>query len=142
MRNVNQAGIDLIKSFEGFRPEPYRDSGGVWTIGYGHIREVSEDSPPITEEEGENLLIQDLGRAEREVERFVQVPLTDNQFAALVSLVFNVGTTPLLKTLGAKLTEQDYTAAADEFQKWTHVGGNVIEGLVRRRDAEKALFLS
>ena len=118
----------------------YQDNVGIWTIGYGHTRGVTENSPAITEEEAENLLFLDLQDAEIEVEHLVAVPLNDNQFSALVSLVFNVGITPLLRGLGQKLNRQDYEDAAQEFLFWNHAGGIVVDGLTRRRKAEMELF--
>lgn len=142
MREINQAGIDLIKSFEGFRAEPYQDSIGIWTQGWGHTLGIDQNSPEITQEDAEIWLEDDLSDAEHSVENKVSVALNDNQYAALVSLVFNIGSFPLLGTLGIKLNNGDYEGAADEFQRWCHAGGQVVEGLVRRRDAEKALFLT
>jgi lysozyme len=141
-RSINAAGLALIKSFEGFSSYPYRDSAGVWTIGYGHTKEVSTWSSPVTEEEAEDLLRADLADAEADVETQITAPLNDNQFAALVSLVFNVGTAPLTRTLGTLLNSGDYTGAAGEFLKWDHAGGQVNAGLSRRRVAERELFLS
>ena len=142
MRQINQAGFDLIKSFEGFSVRAYQDVSGVWTIGYGHTKNVTENSPDITQDEAQILLMVDLEDAETEVEHLVAAHLNDNQFSALVSLVFNVGIAPLLRGLGQKLKLQDYAGAADEFLKWNHSSGIVIDGLTRRRKAERNLFLS
>lgn len=142
MRVINVAGLNLIKSFEGFRAKPYQDSAGVWTIGYGHTRGVSEAYPEITIEQAEDLLASDLTAAESAVEHFIHVPLNENQYAALVSLVFNAGTGPLLKSLGKFLNGKSYGAAAEEFAKWRIAGGTVSDGLVRRRAAERKLFLT
>lgn len=141
-RVINEVGLSLIKSFEGFSAVPYADTGGVWTIGYGHTREVTPNTPPISQESAQVLLQEDLSTAQNEVVRLIKVSLTDNQFAALVSLVFNCGSAPLLKTLGAKLNAEDYAGAADEFLKWDHDNGKVVDGLARRRSAERDLFLT
>jgi lysozyme len=142
MRPINQAGLALIISFESFSAGPYLDEGGVWTIGYGHTQDVTKDSPAITQGEGEELLRQDLTVAENSVEKLVKVTLSDNQYAALVSLVYNAGSAPLVRMLGAKLNRGDYAGAADEFLRWRIVDGLVSDGLVRRRNAERALFLA
>jgi lysozyme len=142
MRLVNAAGMALIKASEGFRADPYQDSTGKWTIGYGHTLNVSQATSPINKMQAEAFLSQDLAGAQVSVERLVQVSLTDNQYAALVSLVFNVGTAPLRKTLGEKLNAGDYAGAADEFNKWIYAGGMSSAGLVARRAAEKSLFIS
>lgn len=139
-RHINEDGINLIKTFEGYRSEPYTDSAGIWTQGYGHTHGITANSSACTEEEAEQWLEDDLEDAERTVESGIHVLLNDNQFSALVSLVFNVGPSPLHLTLGRKLNQSDYTGAADEFQRWCHAGGKVVQGLVRRRDAEKSLF--
>jgi lysozyme len=141
-REINEAGLNLIKYYEGFRADPYQDSKGIWTQGWGHTIGIDKDSPTVTQEEAEVWLEDDLSDAEHSVENNVTVQLSDNQYSALVSLVFNLGTAPLFGTLGAKLNNGDYEGAGDEFQRWCHSGPDVVEGLVRRRDAEKALFLT
>lgn len=141
-RSINDAGLNLIKEFEGLRLEPYRDQDGVWTIGYGSTRGITASTPPITEDEALQLLANDLVTAETEVSRIIRVSLNDSQYAALVSLVFNTGSAPLLKTLGLRLNAGDYADAAEEFLKWNHVNGVVSDGLTRRRNAERELFLT
>lgn len=141
-RSINAAGLELIKSFEGFRSYPYRDSAGMWSIGYGHTKDVNEWTTPVTEDAAEDYLRDDVADAEASVEDWIEVPLNDNQFSALVSLVYNVGTAPLIRTLGILLNESNYTAAADEFLKWDYADGVVSEGLARRRAAERELFLT
>jgi len=141
MRILNSAGIALIKSFEGLRLVPYQDSGGIWTIGYGHTRGITRLTSPITELQAGKWLLSDITAAQQSVERRVKVLLNDNQYAALVSLTYNAGTTPLTGTLGQKLGKGDYAGAAEEFLKWNHAGGLAVVGLTRRRMAEKALFL-
>jgi len=142
MRQINTAGLALIKSFEGFRSYPYRDSAGIWTIGYGHTENVNAWSSPVTEAEAEDLLRADLADAKSAVEQHISATLNDNQFSALVSLIYNAGTAPLTHTLGVLLNEGDYDSAADQFLAWNHADGEVSDGLTRRRTAEKALFLS
>ncbi len=133
-------GLDLIKSFEGLRLEAYLDSVGVLTIGYGHISKVSAGDT-CTEEQADEWLKSDVERAELCIENSVKVPLTQNQFDALVSFVFNLGCFALGKsTLLRKLNAGDDMAAADEFLNWCHAGGRRIDGLVRRRKEEMELF--
>lgn len=140
IRQVNQDGIDLIKSFEGFRADPYQDEAGIWTIGYGHTHGVTEDSESIDETQAEEFLGEDIAAAEQSVVNFIKSPLTDNQFSAIVSLVYNVGPLPLKKTMGNLLNSGDYLGAAAQFNVWVFADGKVSQGLVRRRAAEKLLF--
>lgn len=146
MREINQAGIDLIKSFESCSLVPYQDIKGVWTIGFGHTQDVDSTSARINSEEAEALLYEDLSAAEAIVCQIVDVDLTDNQFAALVSLTFNCGNAPLLGTLGTLLNTSCYSQAADFILKWDHARINgvetVVDGLSRRRQAERTLFLT
>lgn len=146
-RKVNKAGLDLIKSFEGLVLHPYLDSVNVPTIGYGTTfyedgTKVTMQDPSITEGRAEELLIEHVESFAKSVEKAVKVPLTDNQFAALVSFAYNLGTGNLnSSTLLRKLNAGDYQGAANEFERWNKAGGKVLAGLTRRRQAEKALFL-
>ncbi len=138
---ISTNGLNLIKHFEGLRLRAYQCSANVWTIGYGHTADVGENDV-ITEEEALSFLRQDVAESERAVNKHVHVPLTQNQFDALVSFVFNLGvgnfrTSTLLK----KLNAGDDDGAAQEFGRWIHAGGKALPGLVRRREAERALFL-
>ena len=139
---VTEKGLELIKKFEGFVPSEYVCPAGKRTIGYGHvIRETESFSPELTKREAEELLKEDLGAAEEAVIRFVDVPLTPNQFDALVSFVFNVGAERFKRSmLLRRLNAGDYAGAAKEFLQWVYGNGQKLEGLVRRRRAEKALF--
>lgn len=137
---ISIEGINLIKKFEGFMAKPYQDGGGVWTIGYGHTRYTSAGTPEITEQEAEELLREDLAHAQEAVNKLITVALTQNQFDALVSLVYNCGTAPLLRTLGQLLNKYDYAGAAKQFIKWCHDNGEIVEGLLIRRRAEADLF--
>ncbi|PKU23162.1 lysozyme [Telmatospirillum siberiense] len=140
-RHINAAGLDLIKSFEGLRLTAYPDpqSGEApWTIGYGHAGHVLEGDV-ITEQQADAFLAADLAVFEAGVSSSATVPLTDNQFAALVSFSFNLGLGRLRgSTLLRRLNNGDYDGAAGEFPKWTSGG---LPGLVRRRAAERDLFL-
>ncbi|WP_442786292.1 lysozyme [Leptothoe sp. PORK10 BA2] len=140
-RQTNASGIGLIKSFEGLRLKAYQDAVGVWTIGYGTTRGV-KPGQEITEAQAEALIKNDLARFEQDVNQAVRVPINDNQFAALVSFTYNVGSGAMRSsTLLRKLNNRDITGAADEFPRWNRAGGRVLAGLTRRRNAERALFL-
>ena len=143
--SINEAGLNLIKEFEGYRSEAYQDVVGIWTIGYGHIRGV-RPGMTITEEQAAQFLRQDLAHAEASVDHMTSpAPTTNNQFAAMVSLCFNIGSGNFKTSSVLRLhRERDYTSAADAFLRWdkAHVNGQLEEvaGLLRRRQAEKALY--
>lgn len=134
-QTTNQAGLQLIESFEGLRLTSYQDSVGVWTIGYGHTLGVGPGQT-ITQPQAQAFLQQDLQIAEAGVNR-LGLNLTDNQFAALVSFTFNLGAGNL-----NKLMSQGLAAAPDRMLLFDHAGGKVLPGLTRRRQAERALFLT
>lgn len=141
MRKINQAGVELVKSFEGFRERAYKDAAGVWTIGYGHTATV-HPGMTVSREKAEALLRADLQVAESAVSRLVTVPLSDNEYAALVSFTFNLGQGALAgSTLLRRLNAGDKPGAAKEFGRWIHAGGRKLNGLLRRRYAEMTLFL-
>lgn len=143
MRHINEAGLKLIKLFEGFSPKPYRDIAGYSTIGWGHLIDKSETFGEITPEEGEALLKNDLASAEYSVLKLIKVVLSDNQFAALVSFTFNLGGGALqCSTLRSRLNRGWYLGAADEFPKWCFAGGKKNNGLFKRRIIERDLFLT
>ncbi len=134
-------GFNLIKEFEGLRLQAYKCPADRWTIGYGHTADVSANDV-ITEEEALSFLRQDVAESERAVNQYVHVPLTQNQFDALISFVFNLGVGNFRNsTLLKKINAGDNDGAAQEFGRWIHAGGKVLPGLVRRRGAERALFL-
>ena len=143
----------FVASEEGLRLAPYCCPSGYWTQGYGHTAGVTRDSPPITVEVAQRWLADDLDIAAEVVRRHVRVPLTQGQFDALTSFVFNIG--PGAKgrkdgfavlqsgkpsTLLSKLNQGQYEEAAAEFLKWTRGGGRVLPGLVKRRAAEMQMF--
>jgi len=139
---ISEKGLNLIKQFEGLRLEAYLCSAGVPTIGYGHTRGVKLGQT-ITQEQADAFLSEDIHEFELAVQRLVFVPITQNQFDALVSFVFNVGIGNLKKsTLLKKLNEGDVVGAANEFNKWVFAGGKKLKGLQRRRDKERLLFLT
>ena len=140
---MGEKGIDLIKHFEGFTSTVYLCAAGVPTLGYGSTHGITMDSPPITEEEGLELLMLDIAKFERGVNRLIDVPLNQNQFDALTSFAFNLGNGSLqASTLRKKVNREDYEGAADEFPRWVFAGGRKLNGLVKRRYAERALFLT
>lgn len=140
---ISQTGLDLVKSFEGLRLKAYYDSVGVLTIGFGSTGPHVKPGMVITPKQAEDLLRDDVTRFEACVSKQVTVPLSQNQFDALVSFAFNLGCGNLASsTLLKKLNAKDYAGAASEFAKWNRAGGKVLAGLTRRREAEKALFLS
>ncbi len=139
---TSDKGIALIKKFEGLELKAYRDAIGVLTIGYGHTGGV-KDGQTITEAQAVALLRDDLAGFERAIERMIDVSLSQQQFDALVSFTFNVGSGALNKsTLRRKLNQGDYQGAAEEFLRWAKAGGKELPGLVKRRAAERELFLS
>jgi len=141
-QSINEAGLELIKEFEGCILSAYKDPVGIWTIGYGHTKDVHRGDM-ITEAEAETLLIEDLKIFEKSILELVDVFLTSNQFSALCSFVYNIGVEAFRKsTMRKKLNDRNYDGAAEEFGKWIHAGGRILQGLVRRREAEKKLFSS
>lgn len=142
-RMVNDAGVALVREFEGCRLDAYRCPAGIPTIGYGATGPDIRMGMKWTQEEADERLAEDLARFAEGVERLVLVDLTDNQFAALVSFAYNVGLGALAgSTLLRKLNADDFQGAADQFARWNKGGGRVLPGLVRRRAAERDLFLS
>lgn len=142
MPKTNAAGVALIEEFEGCRLTAYQDSVGVWTIGYGHTGPDVHIALRITQAQADALLAEDLASFEKCVNDAVSHSITPNQFAALVSFAYNLGCQALRgSTLLHLLNQGDVSGAADQFQYWTHAGGVILPGLVRRRVAEKALFL-
>lgn len=152
---INRDGLALVKSFEGLRLQAYDDARpdhkmrfnekpiGTMTIGYGHTKNVHVGQT-CTEEQAEKWLIEDLAEAERAVETLVEVELTGNEFSALVSGQFNAGYMSFRgkpSTLRTLLNKKRKIAAAKEMMRWVHVDGEELPGLVRRRQAERELFL-
>jgi len=140
-RRINAEGLAHIKRWEGLRLSAYKDVVGIWTIGYGSTGTHVKPGMKITEAQAEKLLRDDLDRFEKSVERSVKVPLTDNQFAALVSFAFNVGTGAFERsTLLKKLNAGDYDAVPGQLMRWVNAGGKKVQGLVNRRAAEGGLW--
>ena len=138
--NIGQRGIEIIKHFEGCELEAYKCPAGVWTIGYGHIKGVSEGMS-ITQEQAEQMLLDELKEYENYINELVVVDLSQNQFDALVSWVYNLGPANLKSsTLLKVLNSGDYAGVPEQIERWNKAGGKVLEGLIRRRLAESSLF--
>jgi lysozyme len=139
---ISQRGLELIKGFEGLRLKAYLCPAGVWTIGYGSTGTHVRAGMVISERDAEDLLRSDLRRFEQGVAKLAP-ECTQGQFDALVSFAFNLGLGALAKsTLLRKHKAGDHAGAAAEFRKWVMAGGVKLKGLVRRRAAERDLYLS
>ncbi|WP_436897661.1 lysozyme [Acinetobacter gyllenbergii] len=143
---ISQVGIDLITSFEDLRLTAYDDGVGVWTIGFGTTVYPNggkvKKGDVCTKAQAMSFFQHDLRRFETAVNSAVKVPVSQNQFDALVSLTYNIGEAAFKgSTLLKKLNAKDYAGAADQFPQWNKGGGKVMKGLVRRRAAERELFL-
>lgn len=143
---ISQVGIDLISSFEDTKLTAYDDGVGVWTIGIGTTVYPNgvkvKKGDKCTLEQAKEYFAHDLKRFESSVNNLVKVPLSQNQFDALVSLTYNIGSGNFASsTLLKKLNAKDYQGAADQFPRWNKAKGKVLNGLTRRRAAERALFL-
>ena len=148
---VPEAAIELAKRFEGFhrvpkhdpaRAHPYICPAGYWTIGFGHL--CQPDHPPITEEEGESYLAQDLQIALRATLRYCPVLATEpeGRLAAMVDFTFNLGAGRLqTSTWRRRINQRDWAATGRELRRWVYGGGKVLQGLVTRREVEAAWLL-
>jgi lysozyme len=148
-QTLSEEGVRFIAGFEGFSPRLYNDPGGHCTIGYGHLvhhgrcngNEPADFKREITHEQGLELLRRDTNVAERAVNQQVQVVLSQHQFDAVVSFVFNVGAGAFGgSTLLRRLNQGEYKAVPAELMRWVNSGGRPLPGLVRRRRAEGVLF--
>ena len=134
-------GLALIKKFEGCELKAYQCSAGVWTIGYGHTKDVVEGME-ITQEEAEQMLVDELHEYESYINKYVTVALSQNQFDALVSWVYNLGPANLnASTMLKVLNSGEYEDVPAQMKRWNKAGGKVLEGLIRRREAEACLFV-
>ena len=145
---INERGLKIIKLFEGFRSAPYLCSAMVPTIGFGSTwsfdgSRVTLSHPPINESEAEELLLREVGRCEQAVDRLIKVELNENEHSALQSFVYNLGSGRLQSSTLRSLLNRNAPReqVADEFPKWRRAAGKILQGLVRRRAAERALFL-
>ena len=137
----SQNGLALTQQFEGLRLSAYQDQVGVWTIGYGHTGKDVHPELTITQEQANDLLMQDVASAVAAVNRLVTVAFNQSGFDALVDFAFNLGNNALAgSTLLRKLNANDFAGACAEFPKWCKAGGKTVAGLLRRRHAEQQLF--
>ena len=138
--NTSAEGIALIKKFEGCELKAYQCSAGVWTIGYGHTKDV-EEGDTISKDQAEEMLVEELHEYENYVNEYVNVALSQNQFDALVSWVYNLGPANLkASTMLKVLNSGKYEDVPAQIKRWNKAGGKVLEGLIRRREAEACLF--
>lgn len=135
----------MIKWFEDLSLTPYPCPGGYPTIGYGHLiknTEMERFKTGINRNEAESILDNDIAMADQALNRLIRIKLNDNQRAALVSFIFNLGAGAFqASTLRQKLNRGEYQEAADQLPRWVYGGGRILPGLVRRRHAERSLFL-
>lgn len=142
---VSKQGRDFIKGFEKLELKAYPDpgtGGKPWTVGWGHTKGV-KPGDQITQAQAEVFLAEDLSAFESAVNSAIKRPMTQSQFDAMVSLAFNIGGANFASsTLVKKFNAGDVTGAADQFPRWKNANGKEMKGLVRRRAAERELFLS
>lgn len=137
---IGEKGLDLIKHFEGLKLEAYKCPADVWTIGYGTTKGV-KPGQRITESKAEELLKEDLKWVEGAINKNVRVDLNQNQFDALASWVYNLGETNLRSsTMLRKLNAGNYAEVPEQMKRWNKSNGQVLSGLVRRRQAEADLW--
>lgn len=138
---ISEKGLQLIKEFEGYEGKAYLCPAGVWTIGYGHTQGV-EENDMCSVEEAVEFLKKDVEKAERAVNDLVKHELNQNQFDSLVSFVFNLGRERFRQSSLLKfLNSAHFPLAAGQFDRWIYADGKVMQGLIKRRAAEKKLFL-
>lgn len=150
MREINQAGRDLIQSFERCELTAYPDpvtGGNPWTVGWGHTGSDVYEGQTVTQDAADSLFEQDISKAENAVNAMVTVSISDNRFAALVSFAYNAGIGALQDSFLLKcVNANNFEGAAEQFLRWDHGHADgavvVVPGLLRRRQAEKDLFES
>jgi lysozyme len=142
VKRINPAGLALIKEFEGFRSQAYLCPANVWTIGYGHTR-TAQPGMVVSEAEAERLLRDDVASFEEAVANVLRREPNENQFAAMVSLAFNIGAAAFIRsTVLREFNAGRDGPAASAFAMWNKAGGVVLSGLIRRRAAEAELFMA
>lgn len=143
MRNINKAGIDLIKQYEGCRLKAYKDAVGVWTVGFGHTSPDVVEGIEIDLGTANELLENDLRFFQEGVEDLITADLNENQFSALVCFAYNLGLAALKRShLLDYVNAGKFNEASNEFHKWNKGNGVELSGLTKRRMAEKNLFLA
>ena len=139
---LEDGDLNFIREVEGFNREAYQDEGGVWTIGYGHTREVKEGDT-ISTHKANLYLNTDLIIFEIQLQKLLRVDLTDNQYLALLSFIYNIGATQFADSTVLKyVNEGKFELVPDELRKWNKVNNEVSLGLTRRREKEANLFMS
>jgi lysozyme len=137
---ISEDGLELIKKFEGCETTAYQDSVGVWTIGFGHTKGV-EEGQTCSIEDAESMLADEMDEYEGYINNMVKVDLQQHEFDALVAWVYNLGPTNLGESTMLKvLNGGQFDRVPDEMNRWTRAGGEILEGLVRRRQAESLMF--
>jgi len=137
---ISEDGLELIKKFEGCETTAYQDSVGVWTIGFGHTKGV-EEGQTCSIEDAESMLADEMDEYEGYINNMVKVELQQHEFDALVAWVYNLGPTNLGESTMLKvLNGGQFDRVPDEMNRWTRAGGEILEGLVRRRQAESLMF--
>ena len=137
---ISENGLELIKKFEGCETTAYQDSVGVWTIGFGHTKGV-EEGQTCSIEDAESMLADEMNEYEGYINNMVKVELQQHEFDALVAWVYNLGPTNLGESTMLKvLNGGQFDRVPDEMNRWTRAGGEILEGLVRRRQAESLMF--
>lgn len=139
---TSENGFNLIKKYEGLRLSAYKCPAGVWTIGYGHTNNVRPDDI-ITETQAAELFLRDVLDVEGAINRLVTKTLTQGQYDALVSFIFNLGSGRFAKsTLRRLINEGNFEGAAKQFGRWVYANEKKLPGLVKRREEERQLFIS
>ena len=137
---ISENGLELIKKFEGCETTAYQDSVGVWTIGFGHTKGV-EEGQTCSIEDAESMLADEMDEYEGYINNMVKVELQQHEFDALVAWVYNLGPTNLGESTMLKvLNGGQFDRGPDEMNRWPRAGGEILEGLVRRRQAESLMF--
>jgi len=138
---MNKKTIELIKYFEGFSPKIYKCQAGIDTIGFGHALRKGEKFDIITHAEAEELLQQDILIAYRNINQLLKVTLNENQIAAIISFVFNVGVAAFARsTLRQKINREEHEVVPKELMRWVYAGGFISKGLVKRRKMEGEIY--
>ncbi len=144
---VSQQIIDFIKSKEKYAAKPYTCSAGRLTIGYGHVIQPDESMKFVTKERAEKILAEDIGKIEEQLAKVMDIPLKQNQYDAIVSLVFNIGVNAFHRSTALKrIKSGDLSLVPDEMRRWDKINVNgkkvVSEGLKQRRQEESKIFLT
>lgn len=141
---ISHSGLSFLKDQEGFKDTAYRDSGGVWTVGYGTIQvdgKAVVQGMKCTEPQAALWMQGHLALVQTSINQLIRTQLTQNQFDALCSFVYNEGETAFAKSTMLRLINtNDFIGAGKQFDRWVFVGPNIVAGLVARRRRERDLF--